>query len=211
MEMRGVLGSFYVACEWIVRLALVNILWVGFSLLGGVVLGIFPATIAMFTITRKWIQGETDLPIFQRFWAVYRKEFIKSNVFGFILVIIGAVLVTDIYIFYSLEGVFSQVLFYLFIAITFNYAIMLLYIFPIYVHYDLKLFQNFRYALIIGMSNPFHTFSMILCLVFVYFALEVAPASFLFLSVAPLSMMYMVIAHRIFLKIEQKKSEEKSG
>ncbi len=206
MEMRGVLGGLYGACEWVVRLAFVNILWIGFSLLGGIVLGLFPATVAMFSIARKWIQGETDLSIFQSFWEIYRKEFFKSNVFGLLVVMIGAILVTDIYIFYQLDGVFAQVLLYLFIAITFNYGVMLLYIFPVYVHYDLKIFQNFKYALIIGMSNPFHTFSMILCLVFVYFALEVAPASFLFLSIAALSLMYMVIAHRIFMKIEQKKS-----
>lgn len=207
MEVKGVLGSFYVACEWIVRLAFVNILWIGFSLLGLIVFGVFPATVAMFTISRKWIQGETDLPIFRQFWEVYRKEFVKSNLFGLVLSIIGAILVIDLYILYSLDGIFSQVLFYIFVALTFNFGVMLLYIFQVYVHYDLKTFQNIKYALIIGMSNPFHTFSMILCLIFLYFALEIAPASLLFLSVAPLSMMYMIIAYRIFSKIEQKKNE----
>lgn len=207
MEVKGVLGSFYVACEWIVRLAFVNILWIGFSLLGLIVFGVFPATVAMFTISRKWIQGETDLPIFRQFWEVYRKEFLKANLFGLVLSIIGAILVIDLYILYSLDGIFSQVLFYIFIALTFNFGVMLLYIFQVYVHYDLKTFQNIKYALIIGMSNPFHTFSMILCLIFLYFALEIAPASLLFLSVAPLSMMYMIIAYRIFSKIEQKKNE----
>lgn len=207
MEVKGVLGSFYVACEWIVRLAFVNILWIGFSLLGLIVFGVFPATVAMFTISRKWIQGETDLPIFRQFWEVYRKEFLKANLFGLVLSIIGAILVIDLYILYSLDGIFSQVLFYIFIALTFNFGVMLLYIFQVYVHYELKTFQNIKYALIIGMSNPFHTFSMILCLIFLYFALEIAPASLLFLSVAPLSMMYMIIAYRIFSKIEQKKNE----
>lgn len=207
MEIRGIFGGFFLACEWIVRLAFLNILWIAFTLLGLGVFGVFPATIAVFTITRKWIQGETDESIFQNFWGIYKKEFLKSNLFGLILCTIGAILIFDLYFFFNLEGIFNQILFYVFVALAFNFAVMLLYIFPVYVHYDLKFFQNIKYALIIGMSNPFHTFSMILCLVFFYFIMDVAPASFLFLSVAPLSMLVMVINYRIFIKMEEKKSE----
>lgn len=208
MYMRGIMGGFYSACEWIVRMAYLNILWIGFTMLGFVVLGIFPATVAMFTIARKFYQGEADLPIFQQFWKTYKKEFVKTNLFGYTLVIIGAILAFDIYFFYQLEGLVSQILFYVFIALTFNFVVMLFYIFPVYVHYDLKFFQNIKYALIIGMSNPFHTLSMILCFVFMYFVIEVAPAALLFLSVAPLSMMMMLIAYRIFMRIEHKNIEE---
>ncbi|MFN7249337.1 MAG: YesL family protein [Anaerobacillus sp.] len=204
---KGIIGSFYQASEWVVRLAYVNVLWIGFTMLGLVVVGIFPATVAMFTITRKWIKGEVDLPIFNEFWQVYRREFLRSNSIGLIVTLIGAILYFDLYFFYHLDGMFSQVLFYVFVALAFNFAVMLFYIFPVYVHYDLKLFQSLKYALVIGMSNPFHTFSMILCVIFIYFAIEVAPAAFLFLSVAPLSMMFMVIAHRIFVKLEQKQAE----
>ncbi|KGA97632.1 hypothetical protein AJ85_09250 [Alkalihalobacillus alcalophilus ATCC 27647 = CGMCC 1.3604] len=203
MEANGVYGVFYRAFEWIAKLAIVNILWVGFVLLGGIILGVFPATVAMFTLARKWINGEQELQISKEFWQTYKREFVKSNGLGFILTSLAVILFIDLYFFYHLESGMSQIFFYLFVVIAFNYLVMTLYIFQVYVHYDLKLFQNIKYAFILGLSNPFHTFSMILCLILCYIALEVAPASLLFFSVAPLSMMFMIIAHRIFNKIEE--------
>lgn len=41
METAGIRGIALRLCDWIVRLAYVNGLWLGFSLLGGVVLGFF--------------------------------------------------------------------------------------------------------------------------------------------------------------------------
>ncbi|GAA3329130.1 hypothetical protein GCM10020331_075920 [Ectobacillus funiculus] len=35
-----------------------------FSIAGLVVLGIMPATAATFSVTRKWVTGNTDIPIF---------------------------------------------------------------------------------------------------------------------------------------------------
>ncbi|MDX5474172.1 MAG: YesL family protein [Bacillaceae bacterium] len=205
MVQRGIIGSFYTACEWIVRLAYVNVLWVGFTLMGFVVFGIFPATVAAFTISRKWINGESDIPIFRQFWQTYKKEFLQSNLLGLIIFIIGSILYFDLYFFYNLEGLYAKLLFYLFVALAVNYGVMLLHIFPIYVHYDLKRMQYLKYALIIGMSNPFHTFSMVLILIFLYFLLDVAPAASLFFSMAPLSYMYMLLSVHIHRKLEQKK------
>ncbi len=44
METAGIRGIALRLCDWIVRLAYVNGLWLGFSLLGGVVLGFFSST-----------------------------------------------------------------------------------------------------------------------------------------------------------------------
>src|SRR5690625_6342583 len=61
----GPMGGFYTLANWIMRLAYVNILWIAFSLVGIIILGFFPATIGMFTVIRKWIQGDGDIPIFK--------------------------------------------------------------------------------------------------------------------------------------------------
>ena len=39
--------------EWVIRLVYLNILWIGVSLLGLGILGIFPATSALFPVLRK--------------------------------------------------------------------------------------------------------------------------------------------------------------
>src|SRR5690625_1946818 len=91
----GPMGGFYTLANWIMRLAYVNILWIAFSLVGIIILGFFPATIGMFTVIRKWIQGDGDIPIFTTFWATYKKEFLKSNLLGLFLSLIGYILYID--------------------------------------------------------------------------------------------------------------------
>ncbi|MFL6556498.1 MAG: YesL family protein, partial [Bacillus sp. (in: firmicutes)] len=76
------MGKLFTFCEWFMRLAYVNLLWFFFSLAGLVLLGIMPATVALFTIVRKWQLKETDLPIWKTFLSVYRQEFKKSNGLG---------------------------------------------------------------------------------------------------------------------------------
>lgn len=204
MGLKGIAGSAYNVCEWIVRLAYANVLWVLFTCLGFIVLGITPATVALFTIARKWVQGETELPVFQQFWTTYKEEFLKSNILGALLFVLGSILVFDLYFFMHQDGLLSSILFIVFIAISFNYLVMLMYIFPVYVHYDIKLLKTFKFALIIGMSHPFQSFSILICAVATYFIIYYLPAALLFLSIAPFSAFSMLMAQLIFKKLEAK-------
>ncbi|MCL6574133.1 MAG: DUF624 domain-containing protein, partial [Bacillus sp. (in: Bacteria)] len=42
------LNNLHLISTWISNLVYINILWLTFTLLGGIISGIFPATIAMF-------------------------------------------------------------------------------------------------------------------------------------------------------------------
>ncbi len=75
MQMGGIMGGFYRVSEWIMRFAYVNILWGLFTLAGLVLFGFMPATVAMFTVIRKWLMGETDIPVFKTFFASFKKRF----------------------------------------------------------------------------------------------------------------------------------------
>src|SRR5436190_181234 len=61
------LGSFsnavYTFCDWIARLAYINLLWILFTLSGFVVFGFFPATIAMLATLRQFIR-KNHPPVF---------------------------------------------------------------------------------------------------------------------------------------------------
>src|SRR5699024_2801656 len=92
----GITGRLFRLCEVVMRLAYVNLLWVLFTALGLGLFGIFPATVALFTVTRKWVMGDHDIPIFSTFWHTYRKEFFKSTLFGFILFVIGYIIYVDL-------------------------------------------------------------------------------------------------------------------
>src|SRR5690625_7732837 len=88
----GITGRLFRLCEIVMRLAYVNLLWILFTVLGLGLFGIFPATVALFVVTRKWVMGDHDIPIFSRFWHNYRKEIFLSTLLGFFLFLIGFVI-----------------------------------------------------------------------------------------------------------------------
>lgn len=58
MELTGWRGTLYRYMDWGMRLAYINILWLGGIILGLGVVGFFPATVAMLSVIRKWSYGE---------------------------------------------------------------------------------------------------------------------------------------------------------
>ncbi|EGQ9417487.1 DUF624 domain-containing protein [Vibrio cincinnatiensis] len=73
------------ACHWLTRLAWLNLAWIGFSLLGGGVFGIFPATVMVCVMLRRYLNGASKVTI-KDMWEQYRQEFIASNQTGWLLV-----------------------------------------------------------------------------------------------------------------------------
>lgn len=62
------IDKFSVISDWIIRLVWTNLVWLFLVLIGGIVLGFMPATVALFTITRKWARGDLDVPVWKSAW-----------------------------------------------------------------------------------------------------------------------------------------------
>ena len=99
----------------------------------------------------QWTLGKTDVPVFQTFFGAFKKKWAKSSVLGLILGLVGLLL----FILHCAAAAADQS-FSLFII----YAIILLYAFPIDVHYDLKRIAVLKYSFIIGFSCPLTSFFM---------------------------------------------------
>ena len=74
MEQNVSMGRVLSFCEWVLKFLRQSAV-VCFTMLGIGVFGFMPATTALFSVTRKWIMGKTDIPIFKTFWQAYRGEF----------------------------------------------------------------------------------------------------------------------------------------
>ncbi|KIP21662.1 putative integral membrane protein [Anoxybacillus ayderensis] len=203
-------GKFYRFCEWITKLAYINVLWILFTLIGVLFLGFFPATVALFTIVRKWLLfHDHTFPIFKTFFKVYKQEFFKANALGLIFTTIFIVLYMDM-LYLSNLSANIHTLFFIALSISFIlYTVTLLYIFPVYVHYNLKFFQYLKYAFLIGMANPLITSMMVitiglLCVVFFYL-----PGIIPFFSMSLFALLVMTGALHVFKKVERK--QEKWG
>jgi uncharacterized membrane protein YesL len=201
MKLGGLSGRFFLISEWISRFAYVNFLWIVFSLAGLVVFGFMPATVALFVITRKWVLGQTEIPIFQTYWKTFRKEFIKSNVLGLILFLLGYILYVDL-AFIQAEGILLSLLRFCVLAVGFFFVIILLYIFPVYVHYDWKILKYIKYALILGASYPHFTFGMMIGMFILYLLLSILPGVIPFFSVSLLAYLVMYVSCQVFSKAE---------
>lgn len=206
MEFSGMTGWFYRISEVISRMAYVNLLWILFTLLGLGVFGFMPATVGLFAVIRKWVMGDKDIPVFATFWENYRTEFLKSNLLGLILFIIGYILYIDLVNLPS-GGIFTIFRIGL-VVITILYAITLLYIFPIYVHYEWKIREYLKYSLILGAGHPHFTLLMIIGIGALYYFSFKIPGIIPFFSVSILAYIIMWTAYRVIKKIQDMQAAE---
>lgn len=194
----------YHVTEWITRFAYLNLLWVSFTLIGGVLFGLFPATIAMFAVTRQWLKGNTDKPILQSFWQYYRKDFLKSNLLGLFIVIIAIIIIADIlYIKANNNEVLTWTYIPLF-AFMLLFLMFLFYIFPTFVHYELKVEQVIKNATLIMLINPIHTLLIFLCLVPLFFIMKTLPALLFICGGSSYAFITMWISLQAFNKAQTK-------
>ncbi|MVO98523.1 YesL family protein [Paenibacillus lutrae] len=185
MEYRGLMGGFYRISEWVMRLSAINVLWIICSIpffffaLTGLMSGdvnmliqsifpmaavapftLFPATAAMYTVARKWVTGDEDVPLFKTFFKGYKENFVQSLVGGILFVLIGILLFVS-YRFYSNLDNMLVLLSYMFIAMGIVMAGALFNFFCIMTHLHMKTFQVVKNSFLLTIGNPVRSVSTI--------------------------------------------------
>ncbi|WP_299094040.1 YesL family protein [uncultured Metabacillus sp.] len=211
MEMSRLLTGIYRLCKWITHFAYIHLLWVGFTLLGGIVLGVVPSTVAMFAMARKTAMGEEDLPVFKTFWRTYKTEFFRANGLGFIIAAIGLIWYVDLQFFRQFEGTFYTMINYVMMMLGLVYFILLLYILPVYVHYDLKLFQYMTHALKIGFLRPATVVFMAVGTLCTYYFLIYLPGLIPLFGITLFVYFNMWVAYKSFESIADVRSNRNSS
>ncbi|NJP37731.1 YesL family protein [Alkalicoccus luteus] len=104
MLIRWMGNPVYAACDWMVKLAYLNFLWVIFTAAGGVLLGLFPASAALSHCLRRLVAGETLNDVLPTFWAAYRSSFRRANFYGLFFWVGAAVLTLNTLLVFQLNG-----------------------------------------------------------------------------------------------------------
>ena len=200
-------SALYNILEWIMKFAYVNILWILFTLLGGIILGFYPSTIAMFAIIRDWLHGKTELPIFKTYWIYFKRDFAKSNILGLIINVLIALIVIDVY--YIQTNMNEQLTWTHIPLFSFMLLVILLlfYLFPSFVHYSLNLFQLIKNAFLIMLISPLNSFLMILCLGSIYFIMKAVPALFFIFGGSIYAYITTWLSLNTFYKIQKKQAK----
>ena len=181
----------------------VHILWTAFTVLGIGVFGIVPATAALTTVISKWFEDGYDIPIFQTFFATYKKQFLRLNALGIVLIAIGVFLYVDLNI--SKHMLQSAFVHFILLFIFFIYIVVSLYFFPVFSRYELKYLHYFKQSFFIAFARPFETIAMLLCVLLLYYVFVYLPVLTVFVGSSLVAFPITWFAHRAFMQLEEKK------
>ncbi|MBO0994701.1 YesL family protein [Bacillus sp. SD088] len=194
---------FQIVSEWLLRLIWTNLLWIGFTLLGLGVFGIMPATVAMFTIVRRWTMKDFDAPIWSTFKTTYFKEWKKSNMVGVIFALIGIFLFLDLSFSEQMTGFFSLFLYVFFLVLSIIYFLTLAFFFPLYVQYTFSIKEYVKQSLFHAIASIKDIIILLLGLTLIGFLLTKVPGLIPFLGGVLPSYWIMTICMKRFRKMEK--------
>lgn len=103
MELSGISGFIYRVADWFMKLAVVNLLWIIFTILGLGVFGFYPAWISMCRLMTLWKKGENP-PLFKTYWSVYRTVFFKGNFIGIGIIAMMVLTIINVNVIRSFDG-----------------------------------------------------------------------------------------------------------
>lgn len=207
MEVKGIMGGVHTISVRIMNLAYWNLLWIGFTLLGAVILGVLPATVALYTVMKKDIRAEKDAPSdFKVFRKAYSSNFFRANGLGILLFIGGGLLYTYFHNLHVIQDSYAIVFHILLYMLAIIYAMIMLFIFPAYVSYGNSVFQYIKNAVIIGLSYPHYVILMAFILSVIFTILLISSALLLFFGISVLAYINMKISAKVFYLIEQRQS-----
>jgi uncharacterized membrane protein YesL len=201
---RITLSKLFSICEWIMKLAYVNLLWLLFTVAGLVVFGFMPATVSLFTIVRKWQMKQAEVPVWNTFLSIYKKEFIKSNLLGLMLIIWAGIILLDWHFVNGLEGSMQMVFFVPLLIISVLYFCTLMNLFPVYVHYDLRVTEYIKNSCLLGILHLHITLILTASAGSIIFVLLYSPAFIPFFSAVSVSWILMYGGMYNFRKIEER-------
>ncbi|WP_221566048.1 YesL family protein [Alkalihalobacillus sp. TS-13] len=198
--------KFNKVAYWMLKAAYINLLWILFTCLGLVVFGLFPSTIAMFTVVQKWFKKK-DIRIFQTYWRMFRKEFIKGNGFGLIFLSLGYFLYYDFLLLQANHGSL-QYLYPILVFILFVYILTLLFFFTVYVHFQLSFFQYLKQAFLIAVVSPLETLLILAAIILMYIMITILPGIIPLFPGSILAFVTTWLSRRAFQKIKNKQVKQ---
>lgn len=105
-------------------------------------------------------------------------------------------------------GMNQPLLVYVFMSIGLIYALILLYVFPVYVHYDVKIKEVLSFSFLIAFTRPAVTLGMAISAVGVLFLVFFHMTFLLFFSGSVLSFILTKLAFKAFLAVDRHAKEK---
>lgn len=229
LEFKGAMGGIYRITEWITRIAYTNILWLVTSIpflfvlllkfmlyqveatsndhvILNWVLGImapftlFPAISALFAVVRKWVMGDTEVPIFRTFFTGYKENYKQSMIGGIFYTLLFVVMWVDFKVYMNFNnlqlvgGVMLLLLLILFVSM-FNF-------FSMVVHYHMGIFTIIKNAILLTVIRPFRMIATVLGSGMLLYVATLYPVLIFFFIVSLIALWSFFNFYGSFLKMQ---------
>jgi len=129
---------------------------------------LFPATSAMFSVARKWVMGDTDVPLLKTYFRSYKQNYLQAMVGGLLYAVLFAILIIDYRVYLKNMPGFG-VLAILFLALMLLLFISLFQFFSLLSHFHMKTIQLLKNAVILTIGRPLRSLSTAIVSAFVLY------------------------------------------
>jgi uncharacterized membrane protein YesL len=163
---------------------------------------LFPAISALFAVVRKWVMGDTDIPIFKTFFKGYKENYKQSMIGGFFYTLLFVVMWVDYQVYMTLDnlqlvgGVMLLLLVILFVSL-FNF-------FSMVVHYHMGIFMILKNAVLLTVIRPFRMVATVLGSGLLLYIASLYPVLIFFFIITLISLWSFFNFYGSFLKMQEK-------
>lgn len=203
--MNSITSVLFEGFEWFMKLVKLNLLLLLTSIGGLLIFSFFPALVATFSVANQWLQGKTDLHIWRTYKAAFKKNYIRSQLFGVVFSLSCFILYIDIIFFMNLD---YQIIKYggltIFVMMSIILFVTSLYVFPNLADEKLSYKDMLKNSLFTSLSFPHWTLLNILGVAGLLLVSYRFSASVFFLTGSTIILWVSCMSHIVNKKVEVK-------
>lgn len=197
-------GPIYNFCQAFMMIAYLNFLWILFTLMGGIFLGIHPATVALFLCLKKWKTSTIEKITFRTFKRYFLKEFKQANLLGIFLNGLVVLSFYNGFLLYINKDSVQPFLVITYMISLLLFVVILLYIYPIYALFRKRIIQTISLSIIIGLSHPFSTLFLMITQILLGIVIYGTSGLPLFFGVSALAYATFFFTFKIYENMREK-------
>jgi uncharacterized membrane protein YesL len=188
-------SRFYQFIEKLVDLFLLNLIWL---LMCIPVITIFPATVSMYGVIRKWVMGKETNGIFRTFFSLFRECFVQSFGISVLWAALGFFIYLDFRIVH-LQGSLMYLILLGILGLLFLFFLSItVYLFPIMAHFDTNWRNVIKNSLTMTIVNPLSTILLVSIFLISLYLVYLLPL-FIFIIGSVTAYFSYTICYRLFL------------
>jgi len=181
--------------------------WIVGTLLGGIVFGWAPSTSSVLAVLRDHIMSREKFA-FRSFFSNYKSYFVESNKIGLIISTLSVIIYINRQNFILHDEIIFNILTGLSTFSAFILAGLTLYIFPLLVHYEVKVKKAFIQSFAFMIFRPHYTIILGLWTWIIFSISFMIPGLALFFGISLFSYGWMAITYQLFRRNEEYLKEQ---